>query len=679
MIFALMNISELARRLRVSTEELRESLPSLGFSIGRHAIKVNDHEAAGIMEKWAEFKKRERLAAKREAQMAQIEAQKSGPKILDKEATLPSVMTVREFAALLDLPIARVMQELLKSGILASLNERIDFETASIVAEDLGYKAILAQGKSEGANEDTEGQTRLSAALNAADSERASERPPVIVVMGHVDHGKTKILDSIRKTNVMEGEAGGITQHIGAYQVVRNGRLLTFIDTPGHEAFTVMRSRGAKVADIAILVVAVDDGVQPQTKEAVDIIKAAGLPFVVALNKIDKADANIDRVKGQLAELNLVAEDWGGKTVCVPVSAKSGTNIDQLLDVLLIVADLEKQKLMANASRRAIGTIIESHIDKGEGPVATALIQAGTLKPSDVLGVRGALYGRVRSMRDWKGEFVQEAPPSMPVKILGLKFAPAVGDILEVPEDAKALAKMKHVPTRTGVEDAGSQKAHVTDKDREGKKFMNVIVRADVLGSLEAVLGMFEKVKHDVVGVEIVAKGLGNITDADVLKAEATNSIIYAFTVKPTTTAVELARDKNVQIREFNIIYKLFEDVLASIEKLMPEEKTIVELGKLHVLALFKKADRGGVFGAKVVGEKVRLGSKMRILRGDQVVGEGEITTLQLGKQSVKEVAGGAECGVGYNGSRVEIGDVIETYFEESKVRTLKIEGVDLR
>ncbi|MEK7666006.1 MAG: translation initiation factor IF-2 [Patescibacteria group bacterium] len=673
-----MNISEIARRLRVSTEELRESLPSLGFSIGRHAIKVNDREAQRIMEAWMELKKRERLTAKREAQMAQIEAQKSGPKVLDKEATLPSVMTVREFAALLDLPIARVMQELLKSGILVSLNERIDFETASIVAEDLGYKAIPSEVKNEQMYEDTEGQTRLTAALTAEASECFVERPPVIVVLGHVDHGKTKILDSIRKTHVMEGEAGGITQHIGAYQVERRGRQLTFIDTPGHEAFTVMRSRGAKVADIAILVVAVDDGVQPQTKEAVDIIKAAGLPFVVALNKIDKADANIERVKGQLAELNLVPEDWGGKTVCVPVSAKEGRNIDQLLDVLILVADMEKQRLMANAGRRAIGTIIESHIDKGEGPVATVLVQAGTLKLGDTIGVRGALYGRVRSMRDWKGEFVKEAPPSMPAKILGLKFAPAVGDILEVPEDAKALAKMKHTPTRSGVEEAGSQTVRSTEKE-EGKLFLNVIVRADVLGSLEAVLGMFEKVKHDAVGIEVVAKGLGNITDSDVLKAEATHSIIYAFTVKPTTTAHELAREKNVDIREFNVIYKLFEDVLGALDKLMPEEKTLIELGKFHVIAIFKKMDRGGVFGAKVVGEKVRVGSKMRILRGEQVVGEGEITSLQLGKQSVKEVAGGAECGVGYNGARIEIGDLVETYIEESKVRKLKIEGVDLR
>lgn len=673
-----MNISEIARRLRVSTEELREALPSLGFSIGRHAIKVNDREAQRIMEAWAEKSKRERLQAKRDAQMAQMEAQKSGPKVLEKEVTLPLVMTVREFAALLDMPIARVMQELMKSGILASLNERIDFDTASIVAEDLGYKAHAKEGDNTETNEDTEGQTRLADALLKDNQEEAAERPPVIVVMGHVDHGKTKILDSIRKTHVMEGEAGGITQHIGAYQVERNGRELTFIDTPGHEAFTVMRSRGAKVADIAILVVAVDDGVQPQTREAIDIIKASGMPFVVALNKIDKPDANIEKVKSQLAELNLIPEDWGGKTICVPVSAKAGTNIDQLLDVLILVADLEKQRLMSNPNRRAIGTIIESHIDKGEGPVATVLVQAGTLKVGDVLGVRGALYGKVRTMRDWKGEFVKEAPPSMPAKILGLKFAPAVGDILEVPEDAKALQKMKNVPSRSGVEETGAATVR-SDKEKETKKFLNVIIRADVLGSLEAVLGMFEKVKHDAVAIEVVAKGLGNITDSDVLKAEATNSIIYAFTVKPTTTAHELAREKNVEVREFNIIYKLFEDVLDSLDKLMPEEKTLTEMGKMEVLAVFKKLDKGGVFGAKITGDKVRVGCKMRILRAGQMVGEGEVTTLQLGKQSVKEVAGGAECGVGYNGSRVEVGDLIETYLEESKVRKLKIEGVDPR
>ena len=675
-----MNISELARRLGTSTEELRSQLPTLGFSVGRHAIQVNDREASKIMEAWADFKRRARLTAKREEQMARIEAQRSGEKpVLEKEVTLPAVISVRDFAARLDLPIAKVMQELLKSGILASLNERIDFDTAAIVAEDLGY-ASKQETAVEDTSSDEEGSKRLEEVLGGEEKANLVTRPPVIVVMGHVDHGKTKLLDAIRTTNVMESEAGGITQHIGAYQVVRKDKLITFIDTPGHEAFTVMRSRGAKVADIAILVVAADDGVQPQTKEAVDIIKAAGLPYVVAINKIDKPDANVEKVKSQLAELNLIPEEWGGKTLIAPVSAKSGTGIDELLDILLLVNDLEKEKITANPERRAAGTIIDSHIDKGAGPVATVLVQSGTLHVGDALGLRGALYGRVRLMKDWRGEIVTEAAPSMPVKVLGFKMAPAVGDVMEVPEDVKALEKMKSKPMKSGVSDTVSAARPTTTESKEGKKLLNIMVRADVLGSLEALLGMLEKIKHDAVGVEVVAKGLGNITDADVLKAEATNAIVYAFGVKATSTAAELGRDKNVPILEYDIIYKLFEDILVRLQQLLPAEEILTEMGKIEVLAVFKKTDKGGIIGGKVMGDKVRAPSKMRVMRAGEVVGEGEIIRLQMLKQSVKEVSGGTECGIEFTSrTKIEIGDVLETYTEESKTRILKIEGIDLR
>ena len=550
-----MNISELARRLNVATEDLRSQLPALGFSIGRHAIKINDREAQKIQEAWQDKKRRDRLTLKRDEQMARAEAQRSGEKpVLDKKVTLPNVVSVRDFATHLELPIAKVMQELLRNGILASLNERIDYDTAAIVAEDLGYEAIKEEAQVD-VESDEAGSKRLEEMVSGEAKENLVTRPPVIVVMGHVDHGKTKILDAIRTTHVMESEAGGITQHIGAYQVVRKNKLITFIDTPGHEAFTVMRSRGAKVADIAILVVAADDGVQPQTKEAVNIIKAAGLPYVVAINKIDKPDANVEKVKAELAELNLIPEEWGGKTLIVPVSAKVGTGIDELLDMLLLVNEMEKEKIVANPERRAAGTIIDSHIDKGAGPVATVLVQSGTLKVGDSIGVRGALYGRVRSMKDWRGELVQTAPPSTPVKVLGFKAAPAVGDVLEVPEDAKALEKMKDKPVKSGVADTSTISRQPTVESKEGKQLLNIIIRADVLGSLEAVLGMMEKIKHEAVGVEIVAKGLGNITDADVLKAHATGSVVYAFGVKAITTAAEHGRDTEVEILEYDIIY----------------------------------------------------------------------------------------------------------------------------
>ncbi len=674
-----MNISELARRLRVPTDDLRAKLPELGFSIGRHAIKINDREAQRIMEAWADYQRRARLTAKRDEQMARVEAQRSGEKpVLEKKVTLPAVISVRDFAAKLDLPIAKVMQELLRNGILASLNERIDYDTAAIVSEDLGYEA-LKEDASIDTEADDAGSKRLEDMLQGEEKSLLVSRPPVIVVMGHVDHGKTKLLDAIRSANVMDTEAGGITQHIGAYQVVRKDKLITFIDTPGHEAFTVMRSRGAKVADIAILVVAADDGVQPQTKEAVDIIKAAGLPYVVAINKIDKPDANVEKVKGQLAELNLIPEEWGGKTLIVPVSAKAGTGIDELLDMLLLVNDMEKEKIAANPDRRAAGTIIDSHIDKGAGPVATILVQSGTLKLGDVIGVRGAMYGRVRFMKDWRGESVNEAPPSMPVEVLGFKAAPAVGDVLEVPEDVKALEKMKDKPMRTGVAQTVTSRPTAAE-NKEGKQFLNVMVRADVLGSLEAFLGMLEKIKHEAVGVEVVAKGLGNITDADVLKAEATHSVMYAFGVRPSTTAEELSRDKNVEIVQNDIIYKLFEDVLVRLQKMLPSEEILTEMGKIEVLAVFKKTDKGGIIGGKVLGDKVRAPAKMRILRAGGVVGEGEIIRLQAAKQAVKEVSGGSECGVEFTGrTKIEVGDILETYTEESKTRILKIEGVDLR
>ena len=674
-----MNVTEIARRLGVPTEELRDKLPELGFSIGRKAIKVNASEAQKIMEAWAEMKRRERLTAKRDEQKARAQAQKEGgaKKEFDKSVEIPSIVSVRDFASLLSLPIARVMQELMKNGILASLNESIDFETAAIVAEDLGYEAKSADGNVSEDSDD--GSQRVEEAKAAESDSDLQSRPPVIVVMGHVDHGKTRLLDAIRATNVIDTEAGGITQHIGAYQVKRKEKELTFIDTPGHEAFTVMRSRGAKVADVAILVVAADDGVQPQTREAVDIIKAAEIPFIIALNKVDKPEANIERVKGELAELNLIPEDWGGKTICVPVSAKEGTGIDDVLDALLLVAEVAQEDIVANPDRQAIGTVIESHVDKKEGIVATLLVQMGTLRLGDDIGIGGSLYGRVRSMKDWKGENMKKALPSTPVRVLGLKSAPAVGDVIEVPEDRKQLSKVKR-----GSEAVGGEAVTVVKKrkqtDDDEKAMLNLIIRADVLGSLEAFIGMLDKIDHELVGVDIVSKGLGNITDADILKAEATNSLVYAFNVQPSASARDLARTKQVEIVESPIIYKLFEDVMERLQGILPDAQMIHEHGKFEVVADFQKLDKGGVVGGKVLGESIFAGDKIRILRGDAVVGEGEILKLQIGKEAVKEVLAGKECGLEYKSkTKIEMGDVLESYSEETKTRKLKIEGIELR
>ncbi len=674
-----MNISELARRLRVSTEELRSKLPELGFDIGGKAIKIPDRDAGRIMNAWQEMKKRQYLQKKMEDQKARLERKEKVKSGDADRIRIPATISVRDFATSLNMPVAKVMQELMRSGILASLNERIDFDTASIIAEDLGFIAEKDDGQAP--VEDLQSD-RLVDVMQGESKEDLVARAPVIVVMGHVDHGKTLLLDTIRKTRVIDTEAGGITQHIGAYQVTRNGRALTFIDTPGHEAFTVMRSRGAKVADIAILVVAADDGIQPQTREVIDIIKAAQLPFIVAINKIDKPDANLERVKGQLAEVGLVPEDWGGKTICVPVSAKAVQNIDQLLDMLLLVADFEKERLVANPSRKAIGTVIESHVDKGQGPVATVLVQTGTLRVQDVIGLRGALYGRVRAMKTFDGKDIKEAPPSTPVKILGFKEAPSVGDILEVPEDPELLEKLRLQPTRkSGVEELTVKHSHSIEEDGESaegqsKVKFNVLVKADVLGSLEALMGMLEKIDNPYVGVEIVGKGLGNVTDADIMSADASKAVIFGFNVKAPAQIVELARSKSVIVEEHQVIYRLFESVVNHLKKLLPDEKVYSELGSAEVLALFKKTDKGHIVGCRVKKGKLMSGATVRVLRGGQVVGEGKSDAIQVGKSSVSDVLAGQECGLSFVGkTKIEVGDILELYREELQARTLAVEG----
>ena len=675
-----MNITQLARRLRVPADELREKLPELGFDIGQKALKVPDRDVGRIMSAWKAYKKRQYLAKKREEQRAREELKQ---KVVDGTAEkieIPAVVTVREFAERLNLPIAKVMQELMRAGILASLNERIDFETATIIAQDLGYITEHEGEASKGRQED-EGVDRLAEALKASDDDALVQRPPVIVIMGHVDHGKTLLLDTIRKTNVVGGEAGGITQHIGAYQVEHNDQKITFIDTPGHEAFTVMRSRGAKVADIAILVVAADDGIQPQTKEAINIVKASGMPFIVAINKIDKEGANVERVKGQLTEFDLIPEDYGGKTICVPISAKQNQNIDQLLDMLLLVFDLEKEKIVADPSRHALGTIIESHVDKGQGPVATDLVQTGTLHVGEVVGLRGMNYGKVRAMKTWSGEDVKDAPPSMPVRVLGFKSPPSVGDVLEVPENPKDLEKLKAQPHKkagAGEITIASTKKVQAEEESEDHATLNVIIKADVLGSLEALIGMIEKIDNPYVSVKIVSRGLGNITEAEILQAEATNAFVAGFNVKVVKTAERLARDKNVKTGEYTVIYKLFDEIVDKLKLLVPAEKIYTELGTLKILAIFNKIEKGIIAGGKVLKGEVRLGATARVLRNEEVIGEGRIATLQAGKVDVKDVMQGAECGFTFEGkTKLEVDDIMEFYTEEEKERTVEIEGAN--
>jgi translation initiation factor IF-2 len=544
---------------------------------------------------------------------------------------------------------------------LVSMNERIDFDTASLIGSELGFNIVLNEEKQEN-QEDLDNQKKLKGILTDIDGKK-QPRPPVIVVMGHVDHGKTKILDAIRKTDVVATESGGITQHIGAYQVHKNDQLITFIDTPGHEAFTAMRSRGARVADIAILVVAADDSVRPQTKEAIKIISDAKLPFVVAINKIDKPEANVEKVKQDLSSLGLLPEDWGGKTICAPVSAITGVGIDDLLETLLLVAELNKETIMADPDRSAIGTIIESHIDKYEGRVATILVQSGTLKMGDNLCSGDDCLGKVRMLKDYKGETVKEAPPGMPVKIIGLKLAPEVGSIMEVRSDLKNLNRdLKHKRLSQQKDfsvSLGSTAEDVSDKIKN----INLIIKADVLGSLEAIIEALAKKETPVVKIKIIAKGLGIISEADVAKAEDSGAEIIGFKVKPLINVANLARDKKVLVKFYEVIYHLTKDIEDKIKELEQVEVKKKLVGKLEVMKIFRREDNGMIIGGKVIEGDLVITDTAIALRKGEVLGAGKVTRLECFRKAVEKVAEGQECGLFFEGKALlQEHDLIEFY-----------------
>ncbi len=655
-----MNVTELARKLKMPTKDLLQVLPQVGFDIGQNAIKINDALAERIIKEWPQ--KMRELRAKLEAESSSKESETKEALEEIKEIKIPPAIAVKELASRMELPVTKVLAELMKNGILSAQNEKVDFETATIVAEDMGFKTIP---EDEGGKSEENISDRLKETLSK--DKNLEYRAPVVVVMGHVDHGKTKLLDAIRQTNVVEGEAGGITQHIGAYQAEKKNKKVTFIDTPGHEAFTAMRSRGAKVADVAILVVAADDGVKPQTKEAVDIIKAAGLPMLVAINKIDKDEANIDKVKGELAELGLTPEDWGGKTICQPVSAKQNQNIDDLLDMVLLVADMEKENIKANPQGEVAGTIIESHVDKGAGPVATILVQNGTLEVGHFLSINNALYGKIKAMKDWQGNTIEKAGPSTPVQILGFKNAPFVGDLVYGTDNSSGLDRKmvrRKSPDKIQV---------VTRKKKKEIKTYNLIIKADVLGSLEAILTSLEKINHPEISIDIVSSGLGAITEADVLQAEASGADILGFHVKASHGAEDLAQDKKVDIKYFSIIYKLLEDVTEKLETLLGEEIIEKTMGCLKVLAIFKTTKDGQIVGGKVEEGKIFLESKLKIFRNDTQIGEGSINELQSGKVDVKEAVMGEECGINFKGNTtIEEGDILESFIEERQQQKIQ-------
>ncbi|MFZ5364764.1 MAG: translation initiation factor IF-2 [Patescibacteria group bacterium] len=662
-----MNVTELARILKVPTSELLEKLPTLGFDIGRKAIKVNDKLAQQIMVAWRNFEKQ------------QIEKEKylKGKETADKkdgnekgEVKIPPVLTVREFAMLLNMPVTELIAELMKSGVMASVNQRIDYDTAAIIAEDLGFQPVEMEHSELEEKQVVDKAQRVKDVIEKETD--LAPRPPVIVVLGHVDHGKTKLLDAIRRTNVMEGEAGGITQHIGAYQVVKKGRKITFIDTPGHEAFTAMRSRGAKVADIAILIIAANDGIKPQTVEALKIAQDAGLPIVVAINKIDLPEANVEKVKQELTQYNLLPEEWGGKTIVAPISAKQNIGIDELLDQLLLVADLEQERIVANPNGQFIGAIVESHIDENLGPVATVLVKNGSLKKGDALTDEGVYYGKIRAMKDYKGDEISQADPSVPVQIIGFKVAPKVGDVIEVTEDVKKAKRKADYYKLSKQEQFISVQQPEQESDRAGVTKLSIILRTDVLGSQEAIIESLEKLENQDIKIDIVAKGLGNITESDVQTAEASNALLLGFNVLPSSAAQILAQDKGIKIKTFKIIYELIDEVKSKLNELIKPIIIRDDLGKIEVLALFRKTDKGQIIGGKVISGKVEANAQAAVFRKDEFVGLGKISELQSGKQEVTDVQKGQEAGMHFIGQvEIQVGDTLDIYREREQKRVI--------
>lgn len=665
-----MNVSELARKLKITSNELLEILPEFGFDIGKRAIKVDEKVAKKILALGSELK--EKLTASKSAKIAELEklSVQAEAEKEPLEIKIPAVVTVRDFAKIIDKPVNAVIKELMKNGVLASLNEKIDYDTAAIIADEFGLKISLA------AEEEVKEETgeKIKKILEQEKKSQLKSRAPVVVVMGHVDHGKTKLLDTIRKTNVMAGEAGGITQHIGAYQVTKKGQVITFIDTPGHEAFTAMRSRGAKVADIAVLVVAANDSVKPQTVEAIKIIQQAKIPMIVAINKIDLPEADIEKVKKDLATLNLLPEDWGGQTICRPISARENIGIDDLLDTIILLAEMEKEKIVANPNSEAIGTVIEAHIDKGEGPVATVLIQNGTIKLGDNLCIEQIFYGKARALKNYTNQDIKEAGPSVPVKIIGLKFPPKVGDILEATllidrkqKKAKASEIFKGESTLAQAIRPSTEK-----KDQDFKK-LKLIIKADVLGSLEVIIESIEKIESKEVKTEIIARGLGAINENDVDSAEASQAMILGFHVKATQLAEELAREKNIEIKYFNVIYKLLEEIKERLSALLAPEIMKKEMGKAEVLVIFKSAAKEMIIGLKILQGKIVKGIKADAYRGKELIATGEIAEVQIGKEKVTDAVENQECGVKFLGKpAVKVGDHLNLYQEEKIVKNIE-------
>ncbi|MFY9482332.1 MAG: translation initiation factor IF-2 [Tissierellaceae bacterium] len=668
---AKIRVYELAKELNISSKELIEKLGDLDVSISSHMSSIEEEEADLIRDLFKESKE-DTSPKKVEDKNMGVKKEESNEEPVEEGPSieLSGDIIVKDLADQLNAQVSQVITKLISLGVMASQNQEIDFDTAQIIAEEFGYKVILRDTEDDEVDEAEETEEMIAEfQLDYEDDPKDMvTRPPVVTVMGHVDHGKTSLLDAIRHTSVTEGEAGGITQHIGAYSVKVNDKKVVFLDTPGHEAFTSMRARGASITDIAVLVVAADDGVMPQTIEAINHARAAGVPIIVAINKIDKPTANVERLKQELTENGLLPEDWGGDAITVPVSAKQRENIGELLDMILLVAEMEELK--ANPNRNAVGTIIEAQLDKGKGPLATVLVQKGTLSTGDMV-VSGTASGRIRAMIDDKGNRVDKAGPSTPVVILGLSEVPEAGDQLFAVENeriARTYAeRIKEMQRERQLKATSKSQVSLDDlfeQIKEGEiKDLNIIIKADVRGSIEALSQSLEKLDHEEVKINIIHGGVGGITENDILLASASNAIVIGFNVRPNLNAIAASKRDKVDVRTYRVIYEAIEDIEKAVKGMLAP--TIVEevLGRAEVRATFRLPNNSTVAGIYVLDGKITRNAQVRLLRDDIVIFEGGISSLKRFKDDVREVASGYEAGLGLeNYNDIKENDMIEAF-----------------
>jgi translation initiation factor IF-2 len=650
---AKIKVSDLAKELGLASKDLLQTLKDLGVAAKTAASSI-DAEAAQVV--------REINAPK--APVPEPKAPTPMPPIPEKPKVEGPIIdtpeiSVKDLADKIAVKASDLIKELMKKGIFATINQRINADMACEVSTNLGKKLTTVAPKK-----------KVEASLNL-NMKNLVPRPPIVTIMGHVDHGKTKLLDAIRKTKVAEGEAGGITQHIGASQVEVHGKKVTFLDTPGHEAFTALRARGAKVTDIAVLVVAADDGVMPQTIEAIDHAKAAGVPIIVAINKIDKPDANPDRVKQQLADLGLAPEDWGGKTVMVPTSARQGTGISEILEMILLVAEV--QELKADPHGTPVGVVIEARLDKGRGPVADVLIKNGTLKIGDVFTI-GSTWGKVRALLTSKGERISKAGPSTPVEVLGSIDVPIAGDLLQVvaaEKEARLLAEKRKESASKTLRGKALSLEDFSKHVKEGEKQdLFLVVKADVQGSMDAIVRSIQNLTLENIRINIIHQGVGAVTESDIMLAKASNAIIINFNGAIESGVESMGQQEGVEIRTYNIIYKLIDDVKLAMEGMLEPEYEEVLVGKAEVRNLFKFSKVGTIAGCFVTEGKLTRGFKMHILRDKKEIYNGKLESLKRFKEDVKTVEQNFECGiaiVGYDDFKV--GDIIEVFETREKAR----------